>query len=437
MSSAQYEAISRAVDAQRDAIVETVIELARITTPNPPGENYDKLVDRLVPMFADAGFDARRYDLPDEVYQREVQRFHPQTRGVRANLLATMKRSGLPGLLLYTHLDTVPSGDPKAWQYPPYETFAKDGYIWGRGTADSKGGATAILYAFRTLKALGIEPKVNPHIALTTDEEIGPYTGLMHMADSGIFDDCKWFMSCDGYANCVGVGNNGAFTWTIRVEGKSIHSGSWFLGLNPIEQSLPLLEELMKTKAEVVERRSKLPISPEMAEPPHRTHTAPALNITMARAGIKHNVVPPEFIIEGDRRFIPEESEADCIKEIEDAIARAVARNPELKCTLETRPFFRSGYQRDPDDPWVQYMCRLISSVRGIPMMAAGMNGSSDVGHVANKLPHMKVAVNGLARFKETRNHAPNERCRIEDVLHLTKIVAVLAADAYDDPARH
>jgi acetylornithine deacetylase/succinyl-diaminopimelate desuccinylase-like protein len=430
----RFAAIDEAVDRERDAIVATVIDLVGIQTHTPPGENYDKIVERLVPQFRSLGFEARRYDMPDDVFAREVQTYHPAARGVRSNMLAIKNCSDKPGLLLYTHLDTKPAGELGNWSTPPFAAHEQDGYIYGRGTADSKGGVAAILHAFRVLKALGIEPSVSPHIALTTDEEMGPYTGLMHMADAGLFDKCKWFLSCDGYANCVGVGNNGGLTWTIRVEGKSVHSGSWFLGINPIEHSLPLLEELLKLKAEVTARRSKLPISPDMADPPLRTHTAPAFNITIAKAGYNYAAIPPEFILEGDRRIIPEENAADCVKEIEDAVARAKARDPDLKCSLEIRPLFRAGYQRDPDDPWVRHICALVSQIRGTPIKAAGMNGCSDVGHVANRLPNMRVAVNGLARFAETRNHSPNERCRVEDVLHLTKIVAVLAAGAFEAP---
>lgn len=421
-----FEAICQAVEARRDEIVATLLDAVRIPTQTPPGENYDRIVEHLLPHFQAVGFDARRYDLPAEVFEARCRRYYPELVGVRANLLATLPRPGRPGLLWYCHLDTVPAGDPAQWSFDPFAPFERDGYVWGRGAADSKGGCIAILAAFRVLHALGVEPQVSPVVALTTDEEIGPYTGLMHMADTGVFNECRWFHSCDGMANSVGIGSMGGFTWTIRVKGRSVHSGSSFLGLNPIEHSAVLLDELMQTKRAIEARRSALTMSPEVIEATGRTHIAPLLNVNIARAGVKHNVVPPEFVLEGDRRTIPEEDEQAGIAEIAGAIERAKARDPELDCTLAIRPFYTS-FAHDPHDPWVQQVCRLASVVRGTAIVATGINGSTDVAHTA-KVTGLKVAINGLARHAETRNHGLDERCRISDVLAVTKIAACLAA---------
>jgi hypothetical protein len=45
----------------------------------------------------------------------------------------------------------------------------------------------------------------------------------------------------------------------------------------------------------------------------------------------------------------------------------------------------------------------------------------------------LPVAINGLARFAETHNHGPDERCRISDLLAVTKSVAMLAAQPFPD----
>lgn len=62
----------------------------------------------------------------------------------------------LPGktdreLGIFSHLDVVPEGD--GWEIcRPYEPIIKDGWIYGRGSADNKGPAVAVLYALRYLK---------------------------------------------------------------------------------------------------------------------------------------------------------------------------------------------------------------------------------------------------------------------------------------------
>jgi succinyl-diaminopimelate desuccinylase len=426
MVSTIFDAICREVEACKDELIETLVSLVRIPTQTPPGENYDRIVGFLLPEFRRLGFNARRYDLPPEIFEARCRRYYPELVGVRANLLATLNFPGRPGMAFYCHLDTVPAGDLAHWTVNPFEPVVRDGYVWGRGSADSKAGAAAILQAFRVLYRLGIEPRVSPVVALTTDEEVGPYSGLMYMADSAVFEGCEWFHSCDGMADSVGIGSLGAFTWTIRILGRSVHSGSSFLGLNPIEHSVALLDELLRTKREVEARRSSLMAGPEVVRIAGRQYLGPLLNVTIARGGIKHNIVPPEFVLEGDRRFIPEEDEAACVRELEEAIGRARQRDPDLQCELRVRPFY-PAFMRPADDPWVREVCRLVSAVRGVPVGPAGVNGSTDVAHVGRVTP-LKVTIHGVARHGETRNHGVDERCRVDDLIAVTKIVALLAA---------
>jgi succinyl-diaminopimelate desuccinylase len=418
--------ISAEVDAREAEIVEALCELVRIPTPTPPGENYDRIVDTLISPFRDLGFEAQRYDLPAEVFESRCRVHHPELAGPRANLLASRTQPGRPQMAFYCHLDTVPIGDRSKWSVKPTVPMVKDGYVWGRGTADSKGGAVAILSAMRVLTALSIDTAVSPIVALTTDEEIGPYTGLMYMADSGVFDACRWFFSCDGMADSIGIGATGAFTWAITVRGQSAHSGRAFMGVNAIEHGTRILQELLETKGEIETRRSELATSPEIQGLTSRSRMWPALNVTIGHGGVKHNIIPDEFVIEGDRRYLPEEDERDCIDELQEALKRARARDKTLDCELDITPFY-PAFMRDVGDPWLRRIQTVVEAIRGHAIPMAGIAGSTDVAHVAN-IARMGIAANGLARINDTRNHAPDERCRIDDLLALTKIVAVLAA---------
>jgi len=49
--------------------------------------------------------------------------------------------------------------------------------------ADSKGGVAALFTVLSAMDELEITPKYNLNIALTTDEEMGPYSGLCYLAD--------------------------------------------------------------------------------------------------------------------------------------------------------------------------------------------------------------------------------------------------------------
>lgn len=57
-----------------------------------------------------------------------------------------------PRVLLYSHHDVVPAGDPAAWSTPPWELTERDGRWFGRGAADCKGNLMASVLALRVLR---------------------------------------------------------------------------------------------------------------------------------------------------------------------------------------------------------------------------------------------------------------------------------------------
>lgn len=77
---------------------------------------------------------------------------------------------GAPTVLLYTHYDVVPAGDLDLWDTPPFEATERDGAIYGRGTADSKGNLLAIIAA---LEVHGGRPPVGVTVIFEGQEEVG------------------------------------------------------------------------------------------------------------------------------------------------------------------------------------------------------------------------------------------------------------------------
>ncbi|MFO7612591.1 MAG: M20/M25/M40 family metallo-hydrolase, partial [Clostridia bacterium] len=58
----------------------------------------------------------------------------------RPNLIARLEGQGNAApLLLYGHVDVITT-DRQNWQHPPFEGKRVDGFIWGRGALDMKGG---------------------------------------------------------------------------------------------------------------------------------------------------------------------------------------------------------------------------------------------------------------------------------------------------------
>lgn len=62
---------------------------------------------------------------------------------------------GMPTVLLYSHFDIVPAGDPAAWTSDPFTLTERDGRWYGRGAADCKGNLVMHLAALRAIKEAG------------------------------------------------------------------------------------------------------------------------------------------------------------------------------------------------------------------------------------------------------------------------------------------
>lgn len=69
------------------------------------------------------------------------------------------------------HLDVVPEGT--GWTNPPYTLTLSGGKLSGRGTADDKGPAVAVLFALRALRECGYELTKNVRFIVGCDEECG------------------------------------------------------------------------------------------------------------------------------------------------------------------------------------------------------------------------------------------------------------------------
>ena len=93
------------------------------------------------------------------------------------------------------HTDVVPAiGN---WTKPPFESYVKDGKIYGRGSIDDKGPAVVSLYALKALKDMDIKLNKKVRLIVGTDEESGSrgvkrYIKKLGMPQMGISPDADF-----------------------------------------------------------------------------------------------------------------------------------------------------------------------------------------------------------------------------------------------------
>src|SRR5262249_45569834 len=87
------------------------------------------------------------------------------------NLVARYRGTGARRpILLMAHLDVV-EARPSDWTVPPFRLTERDGYLYGRGSLDNKGGAAMLVASFIRMKREGHRPDRDLILLLSADEE--------------------------------------------------------------------------------------------------------------------------------------------------------------------------------------------------------------------------------------------------------------------------
>jgi acetylornithine deacetylase/succinyl-diaminopimelate desuccinylase-like protein len=146
--------------------VEILQQLIRFNTTNPPGDETACVlyVRDLLQAF---GIESRVLSKVDS----------------RANLVARIRGRGLaPPLMLYGHVDVVTTVHQE-WTYPPFDGKLVDGYVWGRGALDMKGGIAMMLSALLDVVFQGFQPAGDIVLVVLSDEETGGSMGANFLVD--------------------------------------------------------------------------------------------------------------------------------------------------------------------------------------------------------------------------------------------------------------
>jgi acetylornithine deacetylase/succinyl-diaminopimelate desuccinylase-like protein len=108
--------------------------------------------------------------------ERDIQIAGP--RDNKKNLVLRYHGSGKRKPVLFIgHLDVV-EARREDWTSDPFVFLEKDGYFYGRGTADMKAGDALLVTTFVRLKQEGYVPDRDLILALTADEEGGTANGV-------------------------------------------------------------------------------------------------------------------------------------------------------------------------------------------------------------------------------------------------------------------
>ncbi|MGC1202031.1 MAG: M20/M25/M40 family metallo-hydrolase [Candidatus Acidiferrales bacterium] len=153
--------------APQNPTADLLIELIRVNTSNPPGDNRE-LAELLAKKFRALGAEVEIVPTPE---------------AGRVHFIARIKGDGSKApVLLAAHADVVGVERDK-WTVDPFAGQVKDGYIYGRGAMDFKGGIAVFAEAVMELLKNHVPLHRDVIFLSEADEESGPY-GTSWLAES-------------------------------------------------------------------------------------------------------------------------------------------------------------------------------------------------------------------------------------------------------------
>jgi acetylornithine deacetylase len=181
-------AIDGWLEEHRGELIELAQGMVRIPTESTPPTGDELEGQRYVQAQLERlGADVDVFT-PDEVEElKDHPAYHPLINGQmrdftnRPNVVGRFAGTGGGrSVILSTHMDTVPAGDPSLWREgTPFGGEVRDGRLYGRGSYDTKCALASHLQAIRCLQEIGTPLAGDVTIESVVDEEYGGSHGVL------------------------------------------------------------------------------------------------------------------------------------------------------------------------------------------------------------------------------------------------------------------
>lgn len=320
------------------------------------------------------------------------------------NLFAT-RGTGGHHLLFAGHTDVVPPGE--GWTSPPFAPEVRDGFLYGRGTADMKSGVAAFVAAVERAVADGSADGGTISLAITNDEEADAVNGTDkllawardrgHRFDFAIVGEPS---AREVLGDSIKIGRRGSFSGIVTVTGTQGHVAYPDRANNP----LPALSRL------VLALSGKLDDGNQAFPPSNLEFTSidvgnPTGNVIPGRATARFNV---RF----NDQWTPETLGAAIAEKCADV-------EEETGCAIAFEPAGKSARSfLSPLGAAVQLLRQVIHKHTGIETELSTAGGTSDARFIAQYCPVVELGLPGQTM------HKVDERVAVADVTGLAGLYA-------------
>jgi succinyl-diaminopimelate desuccinylase len=284
-----------------------------------------------------------------------------------SNLFAT-NNTNKPIFAFIGHTDVVAPGNLDKWNSNPFEPIIKDGFMFGRGTADMKGNLTAFLFAVK--KFISQHPKHNGSISilLTSGEEGNEcHNGIPKIIPTLPYNQIEYCLVGEPTSNIsvgdvIKVGRRGSLSGKVCIQGTGGHVAYPHSCKNPIHLVPAVIQQLQNIKWDDQD---------EIFD----STSLQLTNIYVPNSS--NNVIPDKAYLEFNLRFSPNIS-TEKIKSIIEKNINKEIENVSISWNLFGNPYFSSH------NKLFLLACQIINETKNITPIPSTSGGTSDGRYIAN-----------------------------------------------------
>lgn len=411
-----YQVLDEYIDDHKDDLLSLLAKLVAFPTLSPPGRNTAGAQRFVAEFFSNLGAGIDVFDV------------YPGDPNVVAKIRGA-EGSEHRSLLFNGHIDVAEVGLESKWAHPPFQATLDGGRVYGRGTADMKGGLAAAMLAAMAVLETRPGPLGDLLFEVVVGEESGE-AGTQSCNERGYRAD---FAVVPEPTSLVPCGQGGVITGWITVQSpdtlhdgvraRTLHAGGGVFGANAIEKMMKVISSLQELERHWAVMKSYPGFAPGTT----------TINPAVIEGGRHPAFMADRCALWCTVHFYPNETYQHVVKEVEDHVLRASAADPWLAANppsfswggasmIEERGEVFPALQVKTESAGVRALLAAHEEVTGNRPAVAMWPSVSDAGWLASAgIPSVIYGPGELAQA-----HTVNESVDFEELLTASKVYARL-----------
>lgn len=370
------------------------------------GEFAD-VTERLSAFAESRRLSLERIDVPEEDCRNHDRRS-------AVNLVLRHDFGPGPKVILAAHGDTAPVGDE--WTHDPFGAEIKDGRMYGRGVASSKGDIAAYLFALLALIDAGAGLSGTLEIHVTFDGESGGDLGAGWLMETmGTKAD---YAIASGSTHALVTSACGYMRLEVSLKGRGAPASAPDTGADAIEAAGRILTALYDLRR---------PYNSITSNTPGIDH--PILVVTGVSGGESPQTVAAGVNLQIERRLIPEEDPARVERDLTTVIGSCMSHAPGVRCKVRVTGLSPAMSPTAETEALVAAFQDEMERRTGSALPVLGIPGDTEGRHYAEAgIPTVLFGA-GPKTPGDANVGGPDEFLDLDDLRTATEVVANVVAN--------